>query len=272
MRSGGLNLLFSNFQSLAVANPDADADEQESQFSSLATACLECPSEALKVNFCQDLSRKGARWDFEEANALYKTLSALRGPEDVTVEVVQQAKTYLDHVRQRLRSVKDHQPAFLDEAQRFLDWHAQLSRVYSLDGIQIKIASQAPFVRFDSIPYTYKDGWSTATRYREEAVTPSGSVTLYVGGRLLSENTYSGYTATLPITDIRWGIGEKVEFKITNDTSGQSVSLADSSRYALLRVARNGLRNDTVTMTFWNLRVPAIKPDPKRLVPPDPPS
>jgi hypothetical protein len=263
---GRCDLLFSRYQRVAMDTPD----QRDARFSSLAEACLSCGTDSLRQAFCANLARDADHWDYYEAKLLYPAYQALNGPEDVTAELVQNMQTYLDHAEQRRRLVPDHTPFYRDQAHRFLDWHAGLTREYRLDGVHVRIPQDPPFVKINSVPYEYQDGYSTRTGYRREAVTPRGILSLLIDGAEVASTSYETFSPSLPAERFRWGPGQSVELRISNNTNGATTRLGDFSDYALLRAAKTGLSNSDANARFSGLDVPALEPS--ELLPPVPPT
>ncbi len=266
---GRCELLFDQYQRIVARNPD----KPDAQFESLAQACFNCAGDTpLRAAFCASLVNDAARWDFEEARSLYAALSRLVGPSDVTPALVQSVETYLDHARQRRLRVPDHAPAYQGKAQQFMDWHRLLARTYTFDGIAVTIKNAAPFVRIVQRPYECGSDYDKKTCYSSDAITPSGTLTLVIGGKTVVSASYSGFSTRLPVDNLWWEPGQTIELRIANDTSDQSTTLADSSAYALLNVAASGLGNSVASARFQGLSVSPLPFDPKVLVPPKPPS
>ncbi|HBG95535.1 MAG TPA: hypothetical protein DDY14_09485 [Chromatiaceae bacterium] len=265
---GRCDLLFDQYQRIAKQNPD----QRDAQFESLAQACLICTEETLRPEFCADLTKAGDRWDFEEANKLYQDLSRLDGPASVTPELVQSVETYLKHARERQVEVSNHSPVYWDRAEQFMYWHQQLSRTYRLDGIKVSIKDAEPFIRIDRRPYDCGSSYNPETCYYKNSVKPSGTLTLIIGGQIMANSSYSGFLPRLAVDSLWWEPGNPVELHISNETSGQSTTLANSSVHALLNVATSGLSNATASARLKGLELPPLPFDPKDLTPPDPPS
>jgi hypothetical protein len=265
---GRCDLLFDQYQRITVQSPG----QRDAQFASLAEACRTCAEETLRPELCADLANAGERWDFEEAKQLYQDLSRLTGPQGVTPELVRGVENYLQHTRERQSRVSDHAPAYKDTAEAFMYWHQLLARTYRLDGIQVSIKDAAPFIRIDRTSYDCGSGYDSETCYRYNSVTPSGTLTLVVGGQTVARASYATFSPRLPVDSLYWEPGWPIELRITNDASGQSTTLVDGSAYALLNIAGSGLGNAIASARFQDLDIPRLPFDPKALVPPDPPT
>lgn len=264
---GRCELLFDQYQRVATRNPD-----HEAQFQSLAQACLNCAEDTLRPAFCARLGDDAARWDFEEARVLYEALSSLQGPLAVTPALVQKVENYLGDARERRSRVPDHKPFYERQAEQFMDWHGLLARTYGLDGISVTIKNAAPFIRIDQRTYECGTDYERKTCSSSESVTPSGTLTLVIGGKTLVTHAYSGFSPVLPVDSLWWEPGQEIELRITNDTSDENTTLADRSAYALFSVAASGLGNAVASARFKGLAVPPLPFDPKSLMPPNPPS